>query len=615
MRLHRLQRRIQRKRRQKANHDNPNSLSARFEEDRIRIMARSVSIGSILAATLVPLFGLLDLVFKGNVLGTFIIIRIGVTLASFTMYFLLKTPYGKSHPYPLGAILTFIVGGAIALMTHLDLGPADPYYAGINLPLLGFGILLPLTLKEGSLIFILVWLTYFIPNVCMLTPETVKIFISNNFFMLSTIIIALASSQFHLYHRKKQFYTLQRLEVAHRKIKNHAADLEKKVQERTERLLQSERLAVVGQLAGGVAHDFNNFLTAIMGITELLLHTIPEDDPREEDLKSISRVGGRAAELVKQLLAFSRRQIMMPQNINLNEIIQDLQKMLSRVIGEHIELTVHPDPNLGYVLADPAQMEQIILNLCVNARDAMPDGGKLIIETSNTFLDHLYCKRKQTSIQAGEYVMLAISDTGMGMDDNVKSKIFEPFFTTKQEGEGTGLGLSSVYGIIQQSNGDILVYSEIGKGTVFKIYLPRIEKPQTDESDESDEARDIPKGKETILLVEDEDEVRDMTARMLQNQGYQVLTAREGREALTVSRNHRGHIDLLLTDVVMPHMNGKLLAEHLSLQRHDLKVLFLSGYTPNMMIHQGILNGSAAFLQKPYTMESLSHKIRQIFDN
>jgi nitrogen-specific signal transduction histidine kinase len=404
------------------------------------------------------------------------------------------------------------------------------------------------------------------------------------------------------------------LEAAHCKIKNHAKELEEKVQERTQRMLQSERLAVVGQLAGGVAHDFNNFLTAIMGISELLLHSLPDEDTHRQDIESIARVGKRAAGLVKQLLAFSRRQIMVPQTLELNKVILDLKKMLLRVIGEHIEIEMRCGSDLGYILADPVQIEQIILNLCVNARDAMPDGGKLIIETDHTNLDRLYIRQRDLSIPPGEYIMLAISDTGIGMTEEVKRKIFEPFFTTKEDGAGTGLGLSSVYGIVKQSNGDILVYSELNKGTTFRIYLPSIA-AGGDVLKEDKAKKQLPRGKETILLVEDEDDVRNLTARMLEQQGYKVIQASEGREAIKISRKHKGHIDLLMTDVIMPHMNGKVLADQLLAERMNLKVLFLSGYTDNMIIHKGIIESHNTFLQKPYTMEALSHKIRNLFDN
>ena len=591
------------------------SDAVQFEKERQKLLNRTVSIGSILAGTLVPLFGLLDLVFKRHLCLVFFDIRLAVTILSFLVFFILKSSFGEKHPYPLGAFLALVVGSSVALMCKLDQGPIDPYYAGINLPLLGFGILLPLTLFEGICVFSTVWLSYFIPNLLVLKSNELGIFTSNNFFMISTIIIALASSQFHLYQRKRQWYTHRDLERAHRKIKNHARDLEYKVQERTQRLLQSERLAVVGQLAGGVAHDFNNFLPAILGTSELLLHTLDRDDHTRDDIESIARVGRRAAELVKQLLAFSRRQFLMPKILNLNDVILDLNKMLSRIIGEDIDLKVVPDPDLGCVMADPLQIEQIILNLIVNARDAMPDGGKLVVETASIVLDANACRKKQLSVLPGDYVRLVIRDTGKGMSRDTLSRIFEPFFTTKEKGEGTGLGLATVWGIVKQSNGEIEVTSEIGRGTTFKIYFPKVKDTVCITEESESVPIHLPVGKETILLVEDEDEVRSMTARMLEKQGYTVLQAREGKEAIRISESYHGAIDLLLTDVVMPRMNGKILADRLNVRRSNLKVLFVSGYANNVIAHQGVLNSDKSFLHKPFTLEDLSKRIRCLLEN
>ena len=432
--------------------------------------------------------------------------------------------------------------------------------------------------------------------------------------MITTIIISLVSCRFNFRYRKNQWSAHTRLEKAHKKIQNHANELEEKVKERTQRLLQSERLAVVGQLAGGVAHDFNNILTAILGISELTLCSMDKDDPMREDIETISRVGNRAVNLVKQLLAFSRRQILVPKTINLNDVILDIKKMLHRLIGEDIDLITITPPDLGNIQADPVQIEQIILNLSVNARDAMPDGGKLIIETANVTLDKAYCKLGKVSISPGEYVMLAMSDTGEGMSADVRSKVFEPFFTTKAKGKGTGLGLSTVYGIVKQSNGDILVYSEKGEGTTLKIYLPHVKK-KVEKADKPKTITQLPQGKETILLVEDEDEVRNLTARMLKKQGYTVLEAKEGKSAISISDQFEGTIDLLVTDVIMPLMNGRALAEKLTTLRTNIKVLFISGHIDSMITQHGILDPEVQFLQKPYTVESLSHKIRNVFNN
>lgn len=592
-----------------------NSLNSQFENERQRIIIRAITLGSLLCAILVPLFGLLDFVSKPHMLLIFSSMRLSVTVICIIVFFLSKTRWGKAHPYPLATLVALAVCGSIALMCRLDQGPADPYYAGINLPLLGFAIMFPLNFRESSTIFGMVWLTYFIPNVLIVQPNQIDIFISNNFFLVTTIIISLVSCRFNFIFRKNQWNAHRRLQSAHKKIKNHAVELEIKVKERTQRLLQSERLAVVGQLAGGVAHDFNNILTAILGISELILISIPDDDPLREDIEGISRVGQRAVELVKQLLAFSRRQILVPKTLNLNDVIHDIEKMLKRLIGEDIELVVTTSSDLGNIQADPVQIEQIILNLAVNARDAMPDGGKLIIETADITLDRAYCKLGKVTLPPGEYVMLAMSDTGTGMDEETKARVFEPFFTTKEKGRGTGLGLSTVYGIVKQSNGDILVYSEEDKGTTFKIYLPRVNGKAKKSPKKTQSVTPLPRGKETILLVEDEDEVRDLTARVLKKQGYNVIEASEGRSALALAEDYKDDIDLLVTDVIMPYMNGKALAERLKKQRTKMKVLFISGHVDSMITQHGILETGVQFLQKPYTVENLSRKVRNVFDN
>ncbi|MFC1502408.1 response regulator [bacterium] len=592
-----------------------NGLNLQFEFERKRIVHRAVELGALLCAIIVPIFCGLDLIFKPHIFWTFASIRIFTTVVVIFIYILSKSPAGAKNPQFLASILATVVCGSVALMCHLDMGPSDPYYAGINLPLLGIGIMVPLTLGEGILVFGLIWLLYFVPSLFQLQPSELKIFINNNFFLLSTIIISLVGSQFQLFNRKRIWQTNRRLQAANRKIKSHAEELEEKVKERTQRLLQSERLAVVGQLAGGVAHDFNNILTAILGMAHLMLQSLPKKNVLREDVISIQRAGNRAVGLVKQLLAFSRRQILSPKFLNINDIIIDVEKMLQRLIGEDIELLVNMEPKLGHALADPVQIEQIILNLAVNSRDAMPNGGQLIIETKNIHLDKSYCNMGKVSLPPGNYIMLAVSDTGQGMGNDIKTKIFEPFFTTKESGCGTGLGLSTVYGIVKQSHGDILVYSEENKGTTFKIYFPKEKAKNRTTKLKPSKTIPLRKGKETILLVEDEEDVRSLTARMLRRQGYKVIQAEEGRSALAKMEKYKGSIDLLVTDVIMPHMNGKDLAERLKQIQKKMKVLFISGHIDSMIAHQGIDQPSTPFLQKPYTFETLHKKISTVFDN
>lgn len=378
-----------------------------------------------------------------------------------------------------------------------------------------------------------------------------------------------------------------------------------------EQLRQSQKLEGVGQLAGGIAHDFNNLLTVINGFCELAMRGLRPEDPLLANLEEIKKAGDRASSLTRQLLAFSRRQVLQPKTLNLDTVVTDMEKMLRRIIGENIDLRAELEPSLGNVNADPGQIEQIILNLVVNARDSMPNGGKLTIETDNVYLDREYVKN-HVGTQAGPHVMLAVSDTGYGIDEETMGRIFEPFFTTKEIGKGTGLGLSTVYGIVKQSGGNIWVYSEVGRGTTFKVYLPRVD--QGAEEYKSAHAARPPQGSETILLVEDEEMLRKFARQTLATYGYEILEAPNGEEAISLSKQHVGPIHLLLTDVIMPGMNGRELATRLAEARRSLRVMFMSGYTDDAMVHQGMLDYSVVFIQKPFSPESLARKVREVLD-
>lgn len=378
-----------------------------------------------------------------------------------------------------------------------------------------------------------------------------------------------------------------------------------------EQLLHSQKMEAVGRLAGGVAHDFNNLLTVIKGYSDLIVNELPEKDPMRGEVDEIRRAAERAAQLTHQLLAFSRRQVMAPRVLDLNVVIGNIQKMLKRLLGEDVELHVSLAPNLGRVKADPGQLEQVIMNLAVNARDAMPKGGKLTIETSNRYIDDSYA-RELAVVNAGEYAMIAVSDTGQGMDPETASHIFEPFFTTKETGKGTGLGLSTVYGIVKQSGGYIWVYSEPGMGTTFKVYLPIVESADADETGVRASLAQSYRGTETILLVEDEDGVRALIREVLQRHGYTVIDTRNGGEALIECERHKGEIQLLLTDVVLAQVTGTELAKRLSSMRPAMKVLFVSGYTEEAIIHHGVLEPGTAFLQKPFTPTVLARKVREV---
>ncbi|HSS18732.1 MAG TPA: PAS domain S-box protein [Pyrinomonadaceae bacterium] len=389
--------------------------------------------------------------------------------------------------------------------------------------------------------------------------------------------------------------------------------LEEALRESEEQLRQSQKLEAIGQLAGGVAHDFNNLLTAINGYSALALRRVGPEHPITPYLEEIKKAGDRAANLTRQLLAFGRKQLLQPLAINLNDIVADMIKMLKRLIGEDVQLATKLGETLKQVKADPGQLEQVLVNLVVNARDAMPRGGTVTIETANLTLDGVYAS-KHVGVTPGEYVMLAVSDTGLGMDHQVQSRIFEPFFTTKEKGKGTGLGLSTVYGIIRQSGGNVWVYSEIAKGTTFKVYLPQVEEEAALQT-ESTMAATIKRGWETVLLVEDEDMVRNLASELLEDSGYVVIKANGGEEAIKLCREHGAPIDLLITDVVMPKISGKEVAAQLRVIHPETKVLFMSGYTDQAIVHHGIVDSDIAFIQKPFSEQALAQKVRDVLDS
>jgi signal transduction histidine kinase/ActR/RegA family two-component response regulator len=422
--------------------------------------------------------------------------------------------------------------------------------------------------------------------------------------------------------RELQSQLEERVQTRTAELERANADLVREIAERQkaqdallhseDQLRQSQKLEAVGRLAGGVAHDFNNLLTVILSYSQVLLHDLAEDGAGRREIAEIQKAGERAAALTRQLLAFSRQQVLAPTVLDANDVLRGLSAMLGRVLGEDVELRLGLASEIGKVKVDRSQLEQVVMNLAVNSRDAMPQGGRLTIETADVTLDESYTST-HLGATPGPHVMISVSDTGVGMDRATQARVFEPFFTTKRDGKGTGLGLSTVFGIVKQSGGSIWLYSEPGGGTTFRVYLPHALE-QSHAAAPAPLASSPGTGNETILLVEDEEQVRAVALRLLREAGYNVLEAPAPLEAVRIAETYGPDIHLLLTDVVMPKMNGRQVAGHVMARRPEIRVLFMSGYTDDVVLHHGVLESGVAFIQKPLTPDALLRKVRQVLD-
>lgn len=626
-------------------------ILADFRKDQESLTRIWVDKLSLIGVILVPLFSVVDALLYPELFMQFLQYRLIASVSCIVIFIINRRWNLGVHSATLAIIGYYIVGFCIIRMIWDVGGYATPYYAGLNLVFVAFGVLYPLQVRTITLHCIGLYLIYLL-GVMWLDPTApymfdptlappddpavtmYRLFLSNNSFVISSLFIIIIASAVGSNLRFREYKSRIELEGAKRELQRSNEmleitlarkhrDLIENLQEKKlveemkdrleEQLVQSQKLEAIGRLAGGVAHDFNNILTVIKVNGDLLLMRMEEDNPYRKKITEIRHASERAAALIRQLLAFSRKQMLQPCDLDLNEVILSMNDLLERLIGEDIELGLTLSDNLGKVKADPSQIEQVVMNLVVNARDAMPMGGYITIQTRNVYFDRKQAVSREGSLREGDYVLMSVSDTGEGMDKEVQSHIFEPFYTTKDVGKGTGLGLSTVYGIVRQSEGAVTVYSEIGKGTAFKVYLPCCQNGNG-HTVEQEPVGELQQGQETILLVEDDEPVRKIANEILHENGYKILDAQSGNDALEICKTFSGKIDLLLTDVIMPQMSGAELSRIVTAMRPQIQVLYMSGYTDDAISHHGILDKGVTLLDKPFTAHSLTQKVRDVLD-
>jgi len=520
----------------------------------------------------------------------------------------------KKKPYLLCLIVGITVAVSISLMYNFNPFSVISSLSTLILLVLYLGILLPLNIKESIFLFSLVWVSYLIPVFLYFDNYEEAVVGKNNVFILTSILLAVFWSKNNFKQRKKIWVLNQNYMSVKQKIKS--GNNGRKTRNQKNQISNTERAAFINQVISSFVHDLNNFLTIILGKSYLLSDSLPEGDENRQHIEAISKTCRRASSLIKKLLTVSNNQSSNPRKLNLNDIMNEVKDMVNYTISNNdINLVIKESSELHLVKADPLQIEQIMLNLCINARDAMPDGGSLILETGNVTLDEMYCKSRSLSLKPGKYVMISISDTGTGINKNIRSQIFKPFFTTKEKNSGTGLGLSSVYRIIKESKGDILLYTEEGKGTVFKLFFPACNSVpvctyKTNDLYNTQHISHTLPDKATMLVVDDNESILHMTSCMLRNHGYKVLEAKNSEQALSLVEKYHSRIDLILSDVVLPEGSGKLLYEQVRKRCSNIGVLYTSGFTSYLLRHYDLLDNDYDLIQKPFTTRELINKVK-----
>lgn len=609
-----------------------------FFEKYLLVIRLALGLGIILYA----LFGILDAFLIPEKKYVFWFIRFGIVIpfALFLFYFTFSKQAKRIIQFLISLNVLSAGLGIIAMIIMADPPVTYSYYAGIIIVLIFAYTIAGLRFIYATIVCWMLIIVYELVAIFIVNTP-VSIIVNNNFFFITANLLAMFASYYIEFSSRRDFYLVRLLNNEKDKVSEAKNKLEDIVEERTlqlnqsnkelkkevkeknklieqqkdlqEQLIQSQKMEAIGLMAGGVAHDFNNILTVIKGYSDFLLLDKSENDSDYDNIYQIREAGTRAESLTRQLLAFSRKQLLQPKILDANSMLRNLEKMIRRLITEDIELVFkYSDKSLKFK-ADPGQLEQVILNLVINASDAMPKGGKLIVKSGHDYFDEKFNKENPDA-EIGEKVLFSVSDTGIGMDSKTLEHIYEPFYTTKSKGKGTGLGLSTVYGIVKQSDGFIKVESEKGIGTVFYVYFNAVD-GKTSNVDAKENAQNQYSGSETILLIEDDDAVREYAERILKNGGYKVFSSPNGKDALDVFIQKKEEINFLITDVIMPGMSGKEIAEKLKSLKPDMKQLFISGYTDDIIAKHGIIDEKLNILQKPFTPATLKSKIRNILDS